>query len=268
MIHTKKILLLSALLITAAAPREPMIIRHDVDPSKYFAEASDYPSLFGLYIMGNGAPVCVATIINESWAITAAHCTQSERLQNQIASGEGYSVTVNGKPMLLDGITHHPTWTGRANSTTFDMALLHFKTPVSDITPIDIYRDTDEVGKVVSMLGWGGTGTGLTGVKGNDAQFRYAENLVDAANDIWIDWDFDNPEENPDKVLPLEGISGPGDSGGPAFIKVGDSFKIAGISSHQITRGQPEGSYGVTERYTRVSSAVEWIESTINSCVH
>jgi len=268
MTHTKKILLLSALLITAAAPREPIVIRHDVDPSKYYANASEHPALFGLYALDNGAPECIATIIDEEWAITAAHCTEDGMMRDQAQSGKGYPVKVNGKLVKIDGIITHPTWVGGPSPVAFDMALLHFKTPMSDITPMDIYRKTDEVGKVVDIFGWGDTGTGVTGIETNDAKFRHAQNRVTAADNVWLDWVFDSPTESPNKALPLEGISGPGDSGSPAFIKVGESLKVAGISSHQMTDGQPEGTYGVTERYTRVSSAVEWIESTINSCVH
>lgn len=75
----------------------------------------------------------------------------------------------------------------------------------------------------------------------------------------------DSPES--DKVTKLEGISGPGDSSGPAFIQMGETYALAGISSAQSTRatGGVEGLYGVTEYYTRVSSYVDWIEGTIDT---
>ena len=63
----------------------------------------------------------------------------------------------------------------------------------------------------------------------------------------------------------MEGISGPGDSGGPAFIFVAGKGYLAGISSGQSTRATKgkEGVYGVREYYVRVSSYVNWISTTI-----
>lgn len=64
----------------------------------------------------------------------------------------------------------------------------------------------------------------------------------------------------------LELGCGPGDSSGPAFIRKGNDYFIAGISSGQSTSatGGREGVYGVTEYYTRVSTYIGWIEETIS----
>jgi len=67
-------------------------------------------------------------------------------------------------------------------------------------------------------------------------------------------------------AMPLEGISGPGDSGGPTLI----DLCVAGVSSAQRVvidvddegreTGGP-GRYGVIEVYTRVSSYLPWIRA-------
>jgi secreted trypsin-like serine protease len=82
------------------------------------------------------------------------------------------------------------------------------------------------------------------------------------------------------RTTPLEGISGPGDSGGPAFITVNGKPCIAGVSSNQRIElsgpppkdGSPggngedvQGRYGVTEVYTRVSKYVSWIRQTMSA---
>ncbi|HBZ39023.1 MAG TPA: serine protease, partial [Balneola sp.] len=68
-------------------------------------------------------------------------------------------------------------------------------------------------------------------------------------------------------ALPLEGISGPGDSGGPALWFDGDQAYILGVSSHQNGRGmgKPEGVYDVYEFYTRVSEFTDWIETELKN---
>jgi hypothetical protein len=74
---------------------------------------------------------------------------------------------------------------------------------------------------------------------------------------------FDAPTD--ENVTPLEGISGPGDSGGPAFIELADSLYITGLSVAQDSAGRERGTYGVWEFYTRVSPQVEWIQTTVQA---
>lgn len=75
---------------------------------------------------------------------------------------------------------------------------------------------------------------------------------------------FDSPES--DNVTTLEGIAGPGDSAGPAFIQVGSAYYLAGVGSAQSTQATDgvEGLYGVTEYYVRVSTFIQWIEETMS----
>ena len=59
----------------------------------------------------------------------------------------------------------------------------------------------------------------------------------------------------------LEGVSAPGDSGGPALIRKDDAWLVAGLSSpHQ--EGSP-GQYGAMNGFTRVSTFTGWIEKII-----
>ena len=87
-------------------------------------------------------------------------------------------------------------------------------------------------------------------------------------------FDFDAP--NSGKALSLEGVSGPGDSGGPAFIETDEGLKVAGISSYSsyptekmdalAREGKlPIQAYGTVEHYTRVSQRLEWIKTVISN---
>ena len=66
-------------------------------------------------------------------------------------------------------------------------------------------------------------------------------------------------------TLDLEGVSGPGDSGGPAFIEKDGILYVAGVISTQTFKGigEREGLYGILDYYTRVSSYLDWIELLI-----
>ena len=71
----------------------------------------------------------------------------------------------------------------------------------------------------------------------------------------------DAPED--ENTTPLEGVSGPGDSGGPALIESSGVLKLAGFSV--ASSGRPPGTYGNLEFYSRVSLDVDWIQEMISS---
>jgi hypothetical protein len=234
-----------------------IVIRHDVPDAAYLAKESDFPAVFSIYRTKAGHKECVATVISVRWAITAAHCAREKRLLEGAASGgDGYSVEVAGRPAAIDKVLHHPrTGTGRAP----DIALLRFVSPVAHVAPIPVYRGRDEQGRVILMPGWGGTGNGRTGLGVEDGLFRIAENLVDRAEEGRLWWRFDAPGPK-SRALTLEGISGPGDSGGPALLKTPQGWAVAGVSSGQDTMGGAEGLYGVEEAFVRVSGFTKWID--------
>lgn len=90
---------------------------------------------------------------------------------------------------------------------------------------------------------------------------------IGSATGSILTWKFHAPGDR--HVTKLEGISGPGDSGGPAYL--GKLGCVAGISSHQSYEidptkpptEEPQGRYGAIETYTRVSAYVGWISQTL-----
>jgi hypothetical protein len=75
-------------------------------------------------------------------------------------------------------------------------------------------------------------------------------------------------EGHPPAALPLEGIFGNGDSGGPALIQVDDQWLLAGIAAWKVVQGDIRtarpGLYGQTNCNVRLSHYIEWIESVIS----
>ena len=107
-------------------------------------------------------------------------------------------------------------------------------------------------------MGYGDFGTPHVPLTRTDGRRRAATNVVVDAGPRRLFMKFDAPPGGTD----LEGVGGPGDSGGPALVDVGGSWQVAGVSSASMD-GKP-GQYGVTDVYTRVSSYVEWIDAVLS----
>jgi len=229
-----------------------IIVRGDAPVDQVLAEAADYPQVVAL-LDGRA----VGTLIDGSWVITAAHVGQE--IDRAV---DGKRVTVGGRPNRVVAVVIHPSWDEEAVGAqgVIDIALLRLADPVSGVSPAPVYRGHDELNAVVVLVGWGRTGDGQDETLVRDGRFRFGENLVDAVTPR-LRFRFDAPGST--RALPLEAVSGPGDSGGPAFIEADGMRYLAGVSSFQADETVP-GIFGVTENYERVSDHLEWIESTIN----
>ena len=102
---------------------------------------------------------------------------------------------------------------------------------------------------------------GKRGHKKMDKINRAATNKISGVDQRWISFIFDGP--NSVDTTPLEGISGPGDSGGPAYLEKDGVLYVVGVSSHQQLQGHEEGRYGVREKYTKVSRYQGWLLKTM-----
>ena len=231
------------MLVAAASPVQAIIIRHDVDDVEYLQDDDAYPAVFDVFDQRGG----VATLIAPQWALTVAHVGQD--------IPKGHQVTIAGQTYDVEQVILHPDW----NVRRLEMALLELGSPVQAVDPIPLYEQGDEQGQVVTFVGRGDSGTGLTGPVSQDHKLRAATNRVERVEGKMLVFRFDGPED--ENVTPLEGISGPGDSGGPALIETADGLRIAGLSV--ASSGRPKGRYGVWEFYTRVSPEVTWIRGVI-----
>ena len=239
-----KSLLISFLLIGTSAD---IVMRHDVDDSKYLELAKKYGEAVSKFSAGCG------TLIRPNWAITAAHAADASYFQDYMEIG--------GKRYTIKRKIIHPDFT-MSGSILNDIALIELSEPVKGITPAILYQKDDEMGKEIIFAGTGWAGTGDKGmVEGDinkDRKLRAAQNLVDGIKGDYIQFTFDKPGSA--NALPMEGISGPGDSGGPALLFQNNKTYLLGVSSHQDKNGNStEGMYGAKEYYTRISHYYDWI---------
>lgn len=244
-------------LLLNAATVYPIIIRHDRADADYQKLAERYRNACVDVAGASG------TLIAPRWVLAAAHT-----VEKLIPGSKWYDrsmlpkANIGGRDYVIEKIVQHPSWNKPRSSN--DIALVRLAEPVKGIVPTRLYREKDEVGKVVTFIGRGTTGNGKDGAKGKDMILRAANNRVETADEKWISFIFDAPDSP--NVLPLEGIAGQGDSGGPALIEKDGYLYTIGVASHSRSVDGPEDVnrvYGMKFYYTRVSSYADWIDKTI-----
>ncbi|WP_341867560.1 trypsin-like serine protease [Marilutibacter alkalisoli] len=209
------------LLILLAAPSiaSAIIIRDDVDDSKYRIAASEFPALVDM--PGDGHGVLIAS----QWVITAAHTIpMHSELKQVVINGMSRDVDRvvmhSGYKTLPQGLIDQAMASGEAMlivvflASSDDIALIKLTQPVTDVAPVAIYKDSDEPGQIVKIVGKGATGTGATGhdPRGpNRTELRRAFNKITSAYDRWFCYVFDEPSS----ALPLRAYWAMGTAAAP-----------------------------------------------------
>ena len=264
----------SALLCLIALPAHAATIRHDRRDFDYTSSSVLFTSVgrfTGSGTTADGQPInysASGTLIAPDWVLTAGHV---------VDIADSLTFTLNNTPIPADAWFHHPSWTGDL-TTGYDIALVHLPTPVTNVTPANLYKGGLELGRIGTYVGYGKTGTGLTGATTFDGQKRAAQNMVDAwfnNNPRILMSDFDNPSPYAyfDNItgsrtpLYIEGLLAPGDSGGGLFITADDGKRyLAGVNSFvgaSLFDLKPDSDYGDFSGATRVTWFTPWIANTI-----
>jgi hypothetical protein len=258
-------------LLFASSAAEAIVVRHDVDDSKYRIPVGDVAALVDMPGEGHGV------LIAPRWVVTAAHAVTWHT--------EIEEVVIKGISRDVERMVVHPGYeepsqeliedalaTGDATlvmvllASSDDIALLELAQPVTDVAPVEIHRGGDELGRLMKLVGKGATGTGASGYDPQGphrTELRRAFNEITSAHARWFCYVFDEPPA----ALPLEGMSGNGDSGGPALIQVEGQWLLAGLASWKVVQGDAAafrpGLYGQIACNVRLGHYLEWIESVI-----
>lgn len=231
--------------------------------------------------MGGGSGTLLTTGMH---VLTAAHVVCAEDLP-ELAT-ENVTVTfdlADGKHVYsVSDIYVNPNFTGDALAGG-DLAVLVLESPApTSVDRYDIYRSSDELGRVFDLVGYGISGTGETGADPlaydfgtkRNGQNRFeiiSTNAYPGADDDGLGYDFDDGTTTYDTIGAWAGIRdlglgtsevccARGDSGGPAFI----DGKIAGVTSYVVYSGA-ESSFGSVGVSVRVSQYTDWIDQTLRS---
>jgi hypothetical protein len=228
-----------------ASPASAIVMRHDVPEARYRATEADFPPLATFYRVG-----AHGTLIHPEWVLTAAHTV--------FCLNKGHPIRVGKERVEVEArYSHH----GYRLDGSHDLALIKLSRPVHSVQPAELYTQADEVGQVVWFIGAGGAGNGLKGqaqARG-DGQLRRAQNRVLSAKGGDLGFRFDSGEQ----AEPLEGVSGNGDSGGPAYVQRQGRYWLLGVSSRTDSWLRAVGEYGVKELYTRVSAYQDWMRTVM-----
>lgn len=261
-----RVVLLGCLVSLFALRSYGIIVRHDVAPGNFVLRATDFSQVFYLELQGQ-RKVCGATLISNRWALTAAHCVSETSLGTVIERGDEFQVEIANVPRSIDRVMLHPEFTS-SHTPEVDLALLRFVQEVNYPKPIPMNIEVDELGEVITLIGWGYFGLGTTGRQYYDGTKRQAKNRITRVDQRLFSF-FDDPRQRNNAALPLEGTLSLGDSGGPAFLETSEGLLLAGVSVGQIEgpdfSEETQGQYGSVAVFERVSLHIDWINSVINS---
>ncbi len=250
------------------------VIRHDtVMDSQYTSLGANslYDSVGQVRFTGTDGKSYAASaiMIAPTWALTAAHVVDSTASLDFTLGDETYGAT---------NWLHHSKWDGDLGKG-YDIGLIEFAgIQVADDMIATLYDGNNELGKLGTFVGYGTTGTGLTGYDPeSDLDKRAGQNMVDAflrtpgkqSRVLLADFDkAGDPSESSwgdDTPVGLEYLIAPGDSGGGLFQDIGGTNYLTGIHSFGwgILDGNPNSDYGDASGHTRVSSFYGWINDII-----
>ena len=265
------------LLAGAAAPGGT--IRADVPDSAYrdLAAQSSYATVGSLRWTENGASMIASgTLINDQWVLTAAHVTQEINSSNI----GGLTFNVGGTSYHAAETLYNNAWDGDVNNG-HDLGLVKLDAPITDLEPARLYLGRGENLQIGTVVGFGVSGTGLTGAVSAAGTKRAGTNVLGlgsalnnipwsgGGDDTMLVADFDAPvagatgDPTLDLSLPtsLEFCAAPGDSGGGWFVQSGGQNYLAGVTSFLLSNPQNGGQamYGDIFGASRVSSYLDWI---------
>jgi hypothetical protein len=248
-------------------------IRHDRDDYLYtdLAAQSQYDCA-GMVELGTS--VGSGTLIASQWVLTAGHMV-----------GNGVKFIVNGTTYLSESYQQHPLWNlidpnYPSRVIDIDIGIFKLTMPVVGVLPATLYEPSfgSAVGLNAAMVGFGYTGTGLSGEIPDPETLgikRAGQNSIDAKGSFYGNWssdllliDFDNPDDGTNSTMgsevPLGLEMGPahGDSGCGLFVELGGQTYLAGVQTDiWYNDGAANADYGDGGVFVSVGQTFDWIES-------
>lgn len=221
-------------------------------------------------------------LISPQWVLTAAHTIPSG------TPNAADTWTFGSEVRHIAQTLRNPSFTGSI-ANGYDIALHRLDTPITSITPSQLYSGTAAslIGQTLTYVGYGKSGTGSTGdtiaagtkragrnvgeqlgytLNPGPSQTVYSNQILMADMDVYpgSGYPWGNPLGSTFPVN-LEYLIALGDSGGGLFVEQAGQTYVAGVHS-VLFDFDPTGTlgYGDIMGSTTIAQSLAWIQSIIN----
>ncbi|MCL5796562.1 MAG: trypsin-like serine protease [Gammaproteobacteria bacterium] len=273
-----------------------MIVYGSSDDSRYLpSTGSGFDGV--VLVSSNGYYGTGSLLYNGRAVITAAHLFMNS--SNQTANVQ-FQTSQGTQTLSASSVQLHPNYDSVNNNNDLAIVWLSTLAP-SAANRYALYRDSNELGSTLTLVGYGDRGTGNTGatLDNTNATRVMAYNQADMDAGAlksqlgnvmgWIPTpqtqfiaDFDNGSRYNDALGQLAGVYGlglginegliaPGDSGGPAFINgalAGVASYSSSLSTYRVNPdidSQANNSFGEIAAWQKVSYYQQWLDQSIRA---
>ncbi len=236
-----------------ATPAFSIVMRHDVPASAYLNLANTGPNasvgmVTGPFAMGSATYIGFGNGFH--WALTAGHVSSGNPIN---------TFSINGNNIGVTGNFIAPGYNG--GTLASDFALLRLAGNPG-VAAVGITTETNLTGLTGMFAGYGDYGVGNNSNLNWDGNRRAAENRIDGlsnqgTNRLFWQTTFNSPSQS--GVLPLEGTTASGDSGGGFFVQIGSEWLLAGATSWGT---HPNSQYGDIAYFTAIHAHMNFITQT------
>jgi len=267
----------------AAVGNAPAVVRRDDQPDSLYrslGRSAAFKSVGRVEIdYGRGyEAIGTATLYGRDRVVSAAHVFDDSSLAGarrvRINFGKGRTRTIDFSSPGVVNI--NPRYNSRTLKNDVSVAFLSrpFK-----LAPARIYTGRKlSLDSRITFVGYGDTGTGLSGSSTYSTKKRGGENAVGRyllrGRDFEVDFDRAGTSRYNSLGSPvamrLEGLLGPGDSGGSAWVFRSGRWQMVGINSYGLDwfpRGNGNGvsdDYGDRSGFVYLPRYSKWLDSLSN----